>query len=98
MNVTTVGLDLAKNDFQVHGIDCTGKVTVRRSLRRRQMLPFFGKLEPCLIGIEARPRLSPHCAVLMLTTAGCVSSWASSSARTGVSATATSPSGRTPRG
>ena len=53
MKVTTVGLDLAKNVFQVHGIDSAGKVTVRRSLRRRQMMPFFGKLEPCLIGIEA---------------------------------------------
>ncbi len=53
MNISTIGLDLAKNVFQVHGIDNTGKVTVRRSLRRRQMMPFFGKLEPCLIGIEA---------------------------------------------
>ncbi len=53
MNVTTIGLDLAKNVFQVHGVDDTGKVTVRRSLRRRQMMPFFDKLEPCLIGIEA---------------------------------------------
>ncbi len=53
MKVTTLGLDLAKNVFQVHGIDSTGKVIVRRSLRRRQMMPFFGKLEPCLIGIEA---------------------------------------------
>ena len=53
MNVTTVGLDLAKNVFQVHGIDSTGEVIVRRALRRRQMMPFFAKLEPCLIGIEA---------------------------------------------
>ncbi len=53
MNINTIGLDLAKNVFQVHGIDNTGKVIVRRSLRRRQMMPFFGKLEPCLIGIEA---------------------------------------------
>ncbi len=53
MNVTTLGLDLAKNVFQVHGIDGTGKVIVCRSLRRRQMMSFFGKLEPCLIGIEA---------------------------------------------
>ena len=53
MKVTTVGLDLAKNVFQVHGIDSAGKVIVRRTLRRRQMMPFFGKLEPCLIGIEA---------------------------------------------
>ena len=44
MNITTIGLDLAKNVFQVHGIDDTGKVIVRRSLRRRQMMPFFGKL------------------------------------------------------
>ena len=53
MNVTTVGLDLAKNVFQVHAIDDGGEVIVRRSLRRRQMMPFFGKLEPCLIGMEA---------------------------------------------
>ena len=53
MKVTTVGLDLATNVFQVHAIDDTGKVIVRRSLRRRQMTPFFGKLEPCLISIEA---------------------------------------------
>ena len=53
MKITTVGLDLAKNVFQVHGIDSAGKVIVRRSLRRRQVMAFFGKLEPCLIGIEA---------------------------------------------
>jgi transposase len=53
MNVSTVGLDLAKTVFQVHGIDSTGKVIVRRSLRRRQVMHFFGKLEPCLIGMEA---------------------------------------------
>lgn len=53
MNVTTVGLDLAKNVFQVHGIDDAGNVIVRRSLRRRQVKPFFGRLSPCVIGIEA---------------------------------------------
>jgi len=53
MNVITVGLDLAKNVFQVHGIDETGDVVVRRSLRRGQVKPFFGRLEPCLIGMEA---------------------------------------------
>ena len=53
MNICPVGLDLAKNVFQVHGIDGTGKVIVRRSLRRRQVMPFFDKLEPCLIGMEA---------------------------------------------
>ena len=45
MKITTVGLDLAKNVFQVHGIDSAGKVLVRRSLRRRQMMPVVGKLE-----------------------------------------------------
>ncbi len=53
MNVSTVGLDLAKNVFQIHAIDDAGEVIVRRSLRRRQVMPFFGKLEPCLIGVEA---------------------------------------------
>ena len=53
MNISTVGLDLAKNVFQVHAVDGTGKVIVRQSLRRRQVMPFFGKLEPCLIGMEA---------------------------------------------
>ena len=53
MNISTVGLDLAKNVFQVHAIDDTGQVIVRRSLRRRQVMPFFGKLEACLIGMEA---------------------------------------------
>ena len=53
MKITTVGLDLAKNVFQFHGVDEAGEVVVRKTLRRRQMMPFFSKLEPCLIGIEA---------------------------------------------
>lgn len=53
MNITTVGLDLAKNVFQVHGVDEAGEIVVRKTLRRRQMIPFFRKLEPCLIGMEA---------------------------------------------
>jgi transposase len=53
MQVTTVGLDLAKNIFQVHGIDDHGEVAFNRALRRAQVLAFFEKLEPCLIGIEA---------------------------------------------
>ncbi len=53
MEITTVGLDLAKNVFQVHAISSTGEVVVRRALRRAQMTPFFSKLTPCLIGIEA---------------------------------------------
>jgi len=51
--VTTVGLDIAKSVFQVHGEDARGNVVVRRQLRRRQVLPFFKKLPPCLVGIEA---------------------------------------------
>ena len=53
MKTTTVGLDLAKNVFQVHAIDEAGEVIVRKALRRRQVLPFFERLEPCLIGLEA---------------------------------------------
>ena len=51
--VSTIGLDIAKNVFQAHGIDETGEVVVRRQLRRRQVLAFFGRLAPCLIGMEA---------------------------------------------
>ena len=51
--VSTMGLDLAKNVFQVHGIDAEGKVVVRRSLRRGEVVPFFTKLAPCLVGMEA---------------------------------------------
>jgi transposase len=53
MEITTVGLDLAKNVFQVHAISSTGEVVVRRALRRAQVLPFFSKLAPCLVGMEA---------------------------------------------
>ena len=53
MKVSTVGLDLAKNVFQVHAIDDVGEVVVRRALRRRQVMPFFERLVPCLIGMEA---------------------------------------------
>ena len=53
MQVTTIGLDIAKNVFQVHGIDAAEKVVVRKQLRRRQMLEFFKALPPCLVGMEA---------------------------------------------
>ena len=53
MNVTTVGLDLAKNVFQVHGIAATGDIIVRRRLRRSQVREFFASLKSCLIGMEA---------------------------------------------
>jgi len=53
MDITTVGLDLAKNVFQVHGINSAGAVLVRRRLRRAQVCPYFSGLKPCLIGMEA---------------------------------------------
>lgn len=52
-NVTTVGLDLAKNIFQIHAVNAGGDVIVRRALRRAQVLAFFEKLPPCLVGMEA---------------------------------------------
>jgi len=51
--ITTIGLDIAKSVFQVHGIDAAGNVIIRRQLKRRYVLPFFEKLPSCLIGIEA---------------------------------------------
>lgn len=53
MKITTVGIDLAKNVFQVHGIDERGKVLLKKQLRRDQMAAFFVNLPPCLVGIEA---------------------------------------------
>src|SRR5262245_24867360 len=53
MNALTVGLDIAKAVFQVHGVDENGNVVIRRQLKRRYVLLFFKKLQPCLIGIEA---------------------------------------------
>jgi transposase len=51
--ITTIGLDIAKSVFQVHGIDADGQVVIRRQLKRRYVLAFFEKLSPCLVGIEA---------------------------------------------
>jgi len=51
--VTTIGLDLAKHVFQVHGVDAEGTAVLRKQLRRAQVLAFFGRLPPCLIGLEA---------------------------------------------
>ena len=53
MHITTIGLDIAKNVFQVHGIDAAEKVVVRKQLRRGQVLKFFAALPPCLVGMEA---------------------------------------------
>jgi transposase len=51
--IATIGLDIAKSVFQVHGVDACGRVVIRRQLKRRYVLAFFEKLAPCLIGIEA---------------------------------------------
>ena len=53
MQITTIGLDLAKHVFQVHAVDAAGGVVIRKALRRAQVLPFFAKLPPCLVGMEA---------------------------------------------
>lgn len=53
MNVSRIGVDLAKTVFQLHGVDRQEQVTLRRQLRRQQMLDFFRKLPPCLVGMEA---------------------------------------------
>lgn len=53
MKLTTVGIDLAKNVFQIHGIDEHGKVLLKKQLRRDQMATFFINQQPCLIGMEA---------------------------------------------
>src|SRR5664280_2891123 len=51
--ITTIGLDIAKSVFQVHGVDAAGQAVIRRQLKRRHVLAFFQKLPPCLVGIEA---------------------------------------------
>ena len=53
MKVTTAGIDLAKNVFQVHGVNEHGKTVLRKQLKREQMAPFFANLPTCLIGMEA---------------------------------------------
>jgi transposase len=53
MKITTVGVDLAKNVFQVHGVDERGRTALRKQLRRAQVAVFFGNLPPCIIGMEA---------------------------------------------
>jgi transposase len=53
MKITTIGIDLAKEVFQIHGVDMHGRVVLRKRLRRSEMAKFFANLEPCLIGMEA---------------------------------------------
>ena len=74
MEITTVGLDLAKRVFQVHGNNAAGQVVLRKVLRRTQVLPFFAKLPPCLVGMEAcgtsHHWATPAGAVVLLGMAG----------------------------
>jgi len=53
MQISTIGVDLAKNVFQIHGVDKDGKVVISRQLRRKQVVEFFSKIPPCLVGMEA---------------------------------------------
>ena len=53
MQVSTIGVDLAKNVFQMHGVDSVGNVVISRQLRRKQVIDFFSKMPPCLVGMEA---------------------------------------------
>jgi len=53
MKITAIGLDLAKSVFQVHGVDDRGRAIVRKQLRRDQVVPYFAKVPPCLVGMEA---------------------------------------------
>jgi transposase len=52
-SVTTVGLDLAKHVFQVHGVDASGRVVIAKAMRRNKLLEFFASLPSCLVGLEA---------------------------------------------
>ena len=64
MNVGTIGLDIAKNVFQIHGVDEVGDIVVRKQPRRSRVMPFFEKPPPCLIGIEAcatAHHMNPQC-------------------------------------
>ena len=51
--ITTIGLDIAKSVFQVHGVDAAGEVVIRRQLKRRSVLAFFQKLPPCLVALHS---------------------------------------------
>lgn len=53
MKVTTLGIDLAKSIFRIHGVDVRGVAVLRKQLTRKQLLPFLAKLSPCLVGMEA---------------------------------------------
>ena len=54
MNITTIGIDISKEVFQIHGVDTQGKALLKKQIRRNDMLKFFVNLRPCLIGMEAQ--------------------------------------------
>jgi transposase len=66
--VITIGVDLAKNVFQVHGIDAAGGVVVRRQLRRAQMLPFFKKQEPWTYATSSPTKEVKDCGTVTVST------------------------------
>ena len=51
--VSTIGLDIAKSVFQIHGVDVDGAVVIRKRVSRAKVLEFFAALPPCLVGVEA---------------------------------------------
>jgi transposase len=53
--VSTIGLDIAKSVFQVHGVDADGTVVIRKRISRAKVLEFFAAVPPCLVGVEACP-------------------------------------------
>ena len=57
--VSTIGLDIAKSVFQIHGVDAAGTVVIRKRITRAKLLEFFAALSPCLVGIEACPTAHP---------------------------------------
>ena len=52
-DITTIGLDLAKSVFYIHGVDNRGKTVIQKKLTRSKVLEFFANLQPCLVGMEA---------------------------------------------
>ncbi len=61
MKITTIGIDLAKNVFQVYGVDAHGKAALKKQIKREEMAVFLANLAPCLIGMEhAAARITGH--------------------------------------
>ena len=66
--ITTIGLDIAKSVFQVHGIDAAGDVVIRQQLKRARVMPFFKKLPPCVVGISSPIAVIQSDSMLMAST------------------------------